>query len=183
MSENQENIEIKLKKSGNDNISDSLTTYSLMAVLAGTIFITILQANLDTIFLSKYDKLFVLFTSLVSLCIIFLAIETAIDIFHFGVQIDSVKDLQRKYNKQLICYNLGVIFLILTFIYSFFSYLFYLITSNEGCFLKPDCICIYFFPLLFTILVFSWVSKKWIKDINFVCKGLIKVIVVPENND
>jgi len=104
-------IKIRLEKNKFDNASDSLTTYALMAVLAGSFFIQILGLNVTDLFISSLDKAVVLIVSGISLCLILNAAEIVIDIFHF-TEINGKQKGERKYKKQLKYYNQGVVFFI-----------------------------------------------------------------------
>jgi hypothetical protein len=172
------NIKIKFERNKSDNASDSITTYSLMAVLAGSFFIQILLVdNVRNIFISSIDKGVILLLSGVALCLMLISIEKIIDVFHFTYNNKSDDEIKSKYKSQLCSYNLGVIILITTFIYSFWSY----VIKNIFCYTLeyfPFCSCNGFcckYLALITLsgVTFYFTTKKWRNDLRFIKKAEI----------
>jgi hypothetical protein len=171
-------IKIRFDKNKFDNASDSLTTYALMAVLAGSFFLQVIGLNVTDLFISSFDKVIVLFASVVSLFLILNAAEIVIDIFHF-TEINGTAKNERKYKKQLKYYNLGVIFLITAFIYAFWSYL----VKKAFCYLSAyltfdlcsNHSCQYTLLIICGATTWYFVTLKWRKDLKFIKASVVQI--------
>lgn len=171
-------IKIKFDKNKLDNASDSLITYSLMAVLSGSFFIQTLGLNVTDIFISSIDKAVVLIFSGVSLFLILNAAEIIIDILHF-TEVNGLAKIKRKHKNQLKYYNLGVVFLITAFIYSFWSYF----IKKCFCYLSiyfTSGLCAnhysqYLTMLILSLLSWAFITLKWRKDLKFIRKSIVDI--------
>jgi hypothetical protein len=177
--EPSKNINLRLQRGQADNATDSLTTYSLMAVLAGSFFTQMLALDIHGIFITSWDKAVVLLLSGISLAFILLAAETVIDVFLFKDN-NYEAELAKKYKRQLKYYNLGVIFLISTFIYSFWNYIVCKVYGS----LSIDAWCInhsvalviqYGTALIAAFTTFFWVTKRWHRDLRFIKKSSVVI--------
>lgn len=179
MSFGKRNITLKFDSNKHDNASDSLTTYSLMAVLSGTIFTQIIISDTSKIFISELDKMIIVTTSLISVCLILIAVESVIDIFHFTENNDDKQDLITKYKKQLIYYNLGVLFLVATILYCFWAFVIKDIINTLTSFcVIPQSLCLcnrYLILLILFTISFLIIGRKWIKDLKFIKKANIEI--------
>jgi len=150
--------------------SDSITTTSLMAVLSGTFFITIITNPTIQNF-NNIDKYLIPLVLLISMILFFKAIELTIDIFHYKEN-NSIHELKNKFKLELYYYNFGVILLLLSSIYLLVGFIFCKIISNN----KFSNFIYY----LIIIFLTYFISLKWIKDLCYVyCH---EVLVETEEN-
>jgi hypothetical protein len=180
------NINLRLKRGQADNATDSLTTYSLMAVLAGSFFIQLLGMDTKLIFITGWDKPLALLFSGTSLVYIMVAAETVIDVFLFKDNNDP-PELQKKYRRQLLYYNRGVIFLLVTFICTFWDYTIAKIYNQfaDGIFASWQTTATaiqYIMLIICTLATLRIVAKRWIKDIKFIKQANIVVSHVTDGD-
>lgn len=180
------NINLRLKRGQADNATDSLTTYSLMAVLAGSFFIQLLGMDTKAIFITGWDKPLALVFSGTSLAYIMVAAETVIDVFLFKDN-NEPPELQKKYRRQLLYYNRGVIFLLITFICTFWDYTIAKIYSQFTDRILTNwqtasTIIQYLVLIICTLATLRIVAKRWIKDIKFIRKANIVVTHVTDGD-
>lgn len=175
-------ITIRFKKNQADNASDSLTTYSLMAVLAGSVFIQVLAIDTNKLFITSADKLFIVILSGLSLLFLLIAVESTIDIFHFRSN-NEAAEIQKKYRRQLNLYNKAVILLITVFIYMFWAYLIRkiadLILANVSQFAyHHHCTALLIKYLVLVVcagITFFVFTKRWRSDLKFIKNATIVV--------
>jgi hypothetical protein len=177
--EPSKNLNLRLQRGQPDNATDSLTTYSLMAVLAGSFFIQMLALDVHGVFITSWDKAVVLLLSGISLAFILLAAETVIDVFLFKDN-NYDAELAKKYKRQLTYYNLGVMFLISTFVFSFWSYAgckIYSAMAIEAWCLSPGVALLiqYGSALIAAFITFFWVTKRWRRDLRFIKKSRVVI--------
>ncbi len=148
--------------------SNSITTASLMTVLSGTFFITLITTTNSNLYLFSHEKFVVLFLIFVSIILFIKSIELTIDIFHFTNNNDSKEELEFKFKKELIYYNSGVVILIFSIVYLMLENI--LLAMN-----CTKCFCTLFILYLSILILTYFISTKWIKDLIFVIKNKIEI--------